>query len=1366
MCVQESAVLHTCSMRSHFTVILTVLLAAFVVTSAASAAKPRNARPAIVNACKAPGRQHVAVFTVRYNAKRPFKVTKTNSGVAGGRIIGKFRVLRKGKPATVRVQFARGARAVTLTVAGKRKTVRRSARVCKPAISRAPAVSGVAQPGGTLRASRGRWLNRPTRFRYQWQTRRTASARWTNVARATRQAFRVPAGHAELRVLVRAKNRGGWSRRAPSKAVRSGSGADDGQPGGARASGDGQPGDRSDGGHSSGDASRPGDNDNGDGDGRPGDNGNGDGDGRPGDNGRSSPPTPIAPPNVSDNPGGGLIADPGVWYPDVSTTTQWQRCETADPASCADIPGATSPGYVPGPEDYGRYVRAQITATSPTGQSTVIYTPIIGPLPAAQPTLNTAPTITGTAIDGAVLTTDGGSWNGSIPMLRTYQWERLVGGEWVTIPGADNITYQLTGADYSAFVRVRVTADNAIFYGGSSAGAVSDALGPVIARAVQNTAAPQLTGSAQADRTLTVSTGTWTGTEPITYSYQWQRHVDGEWENIAAATSGRYTLTAEDIGLRVRAAVTATNATLVGGDTAQAFTDATTQVAPAEGSPTNVSAPTVSGTPTDAMTLTATDGAWEGDDPIRFESQWQRSTADSWENIAGQTALSYRITSADVGSRLRMQITASNSRGTAVAHSAPTTEVQAAPPLNLTAPAITGQPIHMSELQATAGTWSGTAPITYAFQWQRSDGDGEFVNISGATADRYTPALHDIGHELRVEVTASNRAASVRAASSPAEVQAMTPVNDTAPQLNSTTAVDGDTLTVTDGEWSGTEPIAISYQWQRNTGDGWEDITGQTDRQYTTATADANAQVRATVTASNAGGSVSVETAAASVSLAAPVNVTQPTIRGTAAEGRTLIADIGSWRGSLPIRFSVQWQRNTGDGWEDIAGQTDFTYGVSADDIGVQVRVAVTAVNAAGTEFAASDGVEIAAVAPTNEIPPAVSGIPSVAMTLTADAGRWAGSAPLTYRYQWQREGELDVWENIDGAVAASYQPVSADADSRLRVQVTASNSAGSAEAFSDPTDAVSNPPQNITPPSISGIARIGETLTADPGSWQTDEDPEFTYQWLNCDSSGDRCQPISGQTDSALTVTGTMASTSAAGVRTISVEVTAADGRGQAVSVAEPTASVPGQVRQVALVPRNGRRPLLDIPDVQNGDVIVAVDHGVETYYWFTPDMPRVAGNALTEVIAGQTRRTHAGVYVYEYRTGDPRYVYNNSESAATVLAVYRNTDVASVRAVMNYSATAIPSLRTTAAGSLAMFVAIDFDSRWTTYLNTMTTPAGWTLTPWDAAGTGGRLAMIFQATLPVAGTATPQPAVPQPAPNTPTRPAGATITVAPIGA
>ena len=53
-------------------------------------------------------------------------------------------------------------------------------------------------------------------------------------------------------------------------------------------------------------------------------------------------------------------------------------------------------------------------------------------------------------------------------------------------------------------------------------------------------------------------------------------------------------------------------------------------------------------------------------------------------------------------------------------------------------------------------------------------------------------------------------------------------------------------------------------------------------------------------------------------------------------------------------------------------------------------------------------------------------------------------------------------------------------------------------------------PPVNISPPTITGTAQQGQTLTEVHGSW-TNFPTSYAYQWLRCNSSGSSCVSISG---------------------------------------------------------------------------------------------------------------------------------------------------------------------------------------------------------------------------------------------------------------
>ncbi len=93
-----------------------------------------------------------------------------------------------------------------------------------------------------------------------------------------------------------------------------------------------------------------------------------------------------------------------------------------------------------------------------------------------------------------------------------------------------------------------------------------------------------------------------------------------------------------------------------------------------------------------------------------------------------------------------------------------------AKPTPKTPPTISGTPEVGITLVATRGTWSNK-PTSFHFQWVRCDAAGNAcLAISGATAKIYTVSFTDVGHTLRVSVTAHNSSGSTSASSAPTVV--------------------------------------------------------------------------------------------------------------------------------------------------------------------------------------------------------------------------------------------------------------------------------------------------------------------------------------------------------------------------------------------------------------------------------------------------------------------------------------------------------------------------------------------------------------------------------------------------------------------
>ena len=184
-----------------------------------------------------------------------------------------------------------------------------------------------------------------------------------------------------------------------------------------------------------------------------------------------------------------------------------------------------------------------------------------------------------------------------------------------------------------------------------------------------NTKQPDPSGMAQAGQKVKVDNGTWTGLTPMTFRYQWQGCTTTNiCTDIAGATANRYTVMTTQIGLNLRATVTASNSA---GNTA-AFSNMTSIViaaGPGAASPVNTSLPSISGSLLVGQTIQASTGAWTGLTSSDFGYQWSRCNTDgtSCANISGATGQSYGVGQVDLGTGIRVSVTATNQKGSTTA---------------------------------------------------------------------------------------------------------------------------------------------------------------------------------------------------------------------------------------------------------------------------------------------------------------------------------------------------------------------------------------------------------------------------------------------------------------------------------------------------------------------------------------------------------------------------------------------------------------------------------------------------------------------------------------------------------------------------
>jgi hypothetical protein len=190
---------------------------------------------------------------------------------------------------------------------------------------------------------------------------------------------------------------------------------------------------------------------------------------------------------------------------------------------------------------------------------------------------------------------------------------------------------------------------------------------------------------------------------------------------------------------------------------------------------------------------------------------------------------------------------------------------QLAPPTSTAEPRISGAAEQGRTLSTSRGSWSGTQPLSYAYQWVRCGADGgrpdggDCTIVSGATSRDYRLVSTDVGSRMRVRVTATNAEGSRTAASNPTGTVVGPPVN-TSPPWSRGAAVVGQVVTADPGGWTGKSPISFSYLWLRCNSAGGDCLTisGGSSRNYRVSSGDVGHKLRFNVTARNSLGSVTV----------------------------------------------------------------------------------------------------------------------------------------------------------------------------------------------------------------------------------------------------------------------------------------------------------------------------------------------------------------------------------------------------------------------------------------------------------------------------------------------------------------------------
>lgn len=601
---------------------------------------------------------------------------------------------------------------------------------------------------------------------------------------------------------------------------------------------------------------------------------------------------------------------------------------------------------------------------------------LLGHAAAAGPVNHALPSVVGTARAGSQITGTSGTWSGSGTVSYSYRWDRCdaAGNNCGQIAGAALPTYLLTNADVGRTLGLVVTARD-------STGTVvrnANLIGPIASgSALANIGRPLVAGSAVVGSPLNVTAGIWTKT-PTAAMYSWLRCsvVGRACVAIAGASAATYVPVSVDVGhtlvARVQATVgtafqvvlsVATGVVVQGkGTTSTTTPAATTTVAKtttttSTGTSSASTRHTIGGTVRVGQRLTGT-----ASDATAY--QWYRCDASGahCSSIHGAVKSTYTQVAKDEGHTIALTLTASSSPsyaslvGPVAAAKAPAATAQ---------PTLTGKPQQGQTLTAGTGTFSpASSSVTYA--WERCNANGRICTpIAGAASSTYVPVADDVGHALVAVVTATAAGRTQSAFSVASDDVAAPPVlaATTAPGVTGTARVGG-RLTATTGVWTGTAPIAYTFQWYRCDAGGAHclSVHGATKMTYTLVAADAGKTIGFTVDAADATGAKQP----AYATLVGPVAAKAATLAATAqpkvtVQGQALTVDAGTWT-TKPTSTTVQWERCNANGriCVTVAGATSTTFTATSADTGHELVALVTALAGVATATAFSVAVKVA----------------------------------------------------------------------------------------------------------------------------------------------------------------------------------------------------------------------------------------------------------------------------------------------------------------------------------------------------------------------------------------------------------------------
>ncbi len=346
-----------------------------------------------------------------------------------------------------------------------------------------------------------------------------------------------------------------------------------------------------------------------------------------------------------------LTASAGIWTGAATITYayQWRRCNSSG-ASCANISGATSATFALTATDVGSTIRVQVTGTNGSGSSTA------------------------TSANTAVVTAAGGGSVTAGPASPGTS-ESVTGpgaAVWASLTEAKtaNNAWATAGLNNSASQYLKLTNFGLSIPSGATINGVSIAVDRMATAAA---------GDIRDESVKLVKGGTISGTEHAATGTEWPTAdtvaTYGSSSDLWGTTLTQADVTGSGFGVAIAARNLAGSGSFAKVDYVTITVTYTT--GGGSGAPVNTSPPAISGSAVSGQTLTAGTGTWTGGSTITYAYQWQRcnSSGASCANVSGATGTSFVLSGTDIGSTMRVRVTATNGSGSTQATSAATAVV-------------------------------------------------------------------------------------------------------------------------------------------------------------------------------------------------------------------------------------------------------------------------------------------------------------------------------------------------------------------------------------------------------------------------------------------------------------------------------------------------------------------------------------------------------------------------------------------------------------------------------------------------------------------------------------------------------------------